>query len=152
MKSGDIMSFDVSKLAFDVRNPRLAEFDTAGDEPEVIKMLWEMMDVEELVLSIAASGYFDHEPVIVAMEGGSNVVIEGNRRLAAVKLLRQPALGRDFNARIPRISPERRESLARIPGLLSTREKAWRYLGFKHVNGPAKWGSYLINPLISSIR
>ena len=151
MKSGDIMSFDVSELAFDVRNPRLAEFDTGGGEPEIIKMLWEMMDVEELVLSIAASGYFPHEPVIVAMEGGSNVVIEGNRRLAAVKLLRQPALGRDINARIPRISRELRESLARIPGLLSTREDAWRYLGFKHVNGPAKWGSYAKSKYIADV-
>ena len=151
MKSRDITSFEVSELAFDVRNPRLAEFDTGDGEPEVIKMLWEMMDVEELVLSIAASGYFPHEPVIVAMEGGSNVVIEGNRRLAAVKLLRQPAPGRDFNARIPRISPERRESLARIPGLLSTREDAWRYLGFKHVNGPAKWGSYVKSRYIADV-
>ena len=61
MNSGDIMSFEVSELAFDVENPRLAKFDTGGGEPEVIKMLWEMMDVEELVLSIAASGYFPHE-------------------------------------------------------------------------------------------
>ena len=151
MKSGDITSFEVSELAFDARNPRLAEFDTGGGEPEIIKMLWEMMDVEELVLSIAASGYFPHEPVIVAMEGGSNVVIEGNRRLAAVKLLRQPVPGRDFNARIPGISPERRESLARIPGLLSTREEAWRYLGFKHVNGPAKWGSYAKSQYIADV-
>ena len=151
MKSGDITSFEVSELAFDARNPRLAEFDTGGGEPEIIKMLWEMMDVEELVLSIAASGYFPHEPVIVAMEGGSNVVIEGNRRLAAVKLLRQPVPGRDFNARIPGISPERRESLDRIPGLLSTREEAWRYLGFKHVNGPAKWGSYAKSQYIADV-
>ena len=151
MKSGDIMSFEVSELAFDIENPRLAEFDMSGGEPEIIRMLWEMMDVEELTLSIAASGYFRHEPVIVAMEGGSNVVIEGNRRLAAVKLLRQPALGRDFNARIPGISPERRESLARIPGLLSTREDAWRYLGFKHVNGPAKWGSYAKSQYIADV-
>ncbi len=151
MKSGDITSFEVSELAFDVRNPRMAEFDTVGGEPEVIKMLWEMMDVEELALSIAASGYFPHEPVIVAMEGGSNVVIEGNRRLAAVKLLCQPAPGRDFNDRIPRISPERRESLARIPGLLSTREDAWRYLGFKHVNGPAKWSSYAKSKYIADV-
>ena len=114
-------------------------------------MLWEMMDVKELTLSIAASGYFPHEPVIVAMEGGSKVVIEGNRRLAAVKLLRQPALGRDINARIPRISRELRESLARIPGLLSTRENAWRYLGFKHVNGPAKWGSYAKSKYIADV-
>ena len=142
MRSGDIMSFDVSELAFDTRNPRLAELDTGVGEPEIIKMLWEMMDVEELVLSIAASGYFPHEPVIVAREGGRKVVIEGNRRLAAVKLLCHPALGRDFNARIPGINRKLKESLAQIPGLLSTREDAWRYLGFKHVNGPAKWGSY----------
>ena len=151
MNSGGITSFEVSELAFDVKNPRLAGFDTGSGEPEIIKMLWEMMDVEELVLSIAASGYFPHEPVIVITEGGSNVVIEGNRRLAAVKLLCQPAPGRDFNARIPRISRERRESLARIPGLSSTREDAWRYLGFKHVNGPAKWGSYVKSKYIADV-
>ena len=151
MNSGEIRPFDVSELAFDVKNPRLAGLDTGGGEPEIIKTLWEMMDVEELVLSIAASGYFPHEPVIVTAESGRNVVIEGNRRLAAVKLLRQPALGRDFNARIPRISHERRESLAQIPGLLSTREDAWRYLGFKHVNGPAKWGSYAKSRYIADV-
>ena len=152
MNSGDVMLFEVSELAFDVKNPRLVGFDTDGGETEIIKTLWEMMDVEELVLSIAASGYFPHEPVIVATEGGRNVVIEGNRRLAAVKLLlRQPALGRDFNARIPRISRESRESLAQIPGLLSTREGAWRYLGFKHVNGPAKWGSYAKSQYIADV-
>ena len=151
LNSVDIELFDVSELAFDTRNPRLAGFATDGSDPEVIKMLWEMMDVEELVLSIAASGYFPHEPVIVAREGGSNVVIEGNRRLAAVKLLRQPALGKDFNVRIPGIDDAHRESLARIPGLLSTREGAWRYLGFKHVNGPAKWGSYAKSQYIADV-
>lgn len=151
MNSGDIMLFEVSELAFDVKNPRLAGLYRGGDESEIIKMLWEMMDVEELVLSIAASGYFSHEPVIVDREDDSNVVIEGNRRLAAVKLLRQPALGKDFNARIPRISRERRESLAQIPALLSTRKNAWRYLGFKHVNGPAKWGSYAKSQYIADV-
>ena len=151
MNSDDIKLFDVSELAFDEANPRLAEFDTGGGEPEIIKMLWEMMDVKELVLSIAASGYFPHEPVIVTREGGRNVVIEGNRRLAAVMLLRQPALGKNFSACIPGISRERRESLARIPGLLSTREDAWRYLGFKHVNGPAKWGSYAKSQYIANV-
>ena len=151
MNSDDIRWFDVSDLAFDVENPRLAGVYTGGGESEIIKMLWEMMDVKELVLSIAASGYFRHEPVIVAREDGRNVVIEGNRRLAAVKLLRQPALGEDFNARIPSIRHERRESLAQIPGLLRTREGAWRYLGFKHVNGPAKWGSYAKSYYIADV-
>ena len=142
MNAEEIIRLPISELAFDVNNPRLAEFDTGDDESELIKVLWEAMDVQELVLSVAASGYFPHEPVIVAKEGDRNIVIEGNRRLAAVKLLLQPALGSDLGATIPKITRARRESLGKIPALLSTRKAAWRYLGFKHVNGPAKWGSY----------
>ena len=142
MNDEGITRFCVSDLVFDVENPRLAAFDLGNDESELIKVLWEAMDVQELVLSIAASGYFPHEPVIVAKEGGRNVVIEGNRRLAAVKLLLHPALGTDLDATLPKITKARRESLDEIPALRSTRKAAWRYLGFKHVNGPAKWGSY----------
>jgi hypothetical protein len=29
-----------------------------------------------------------------------------------------------------------------LPAIETTRKDAWRYLGFKHVNGPAKWDSY----------
>ena len=36
----------------------------------------------------------------------------------------------------------RRKELATLPALHTTREKAWSQLGFKHVNGPATWGSY----------
>ena len=142
----------VSSLAFDPSNPRLAEFDKDFDsEAQVIKVLWDTMDVRELVLSIDASGYFPHEPVIVSEENDRNVVIEGNRRLAAVKLLLNPNIGKDLNAKVPIISNERRESLREIPVLLSNRENAWRYLGFKHVNGPAKWDSYAKSKYIADV-
>lgn len=142
MNAEEIVRLPVSELAFDMENPRLAGFDVPADESELIRVLWEAMDVQELVLSIAANGYFRHEPVIVDQESGRNVVIEGNRRLAAVKLLLRPVLGSDLDAKIPRLDKEHRDQLKEIPALLSTREDAWRYLGFKHVNGPAKWGSY----------
>lgn len=29
-----------------------------------------------------------------------------------------------------------------MPVIITTRKDSWRYLGFKHVNGPATWGSY----------
>ena len=35
-----------------------------------------------------------------------------------------------------------RARLDTLPAIISSREESWRYLGFKHVNGPAKWGSY----------
>ena len=142
MNAEEIVRLPVSALAFDAENPRLAGFDVPDDESQLIRVLWEAMDVQELVLSIAANGYFRHEPVIVAEESGRKVVIEGNRRLAAVKLLLRPALGSELNADIPSLGKKHRDRLEEIPALLSTREGAWRYLGFKHVNGPAKWGSY----------
>ena len=147
----EIKLLSVSDLTFDRKNPRLSEFDVANNEADVIRVLWETMDVQELVLSIAASGYFQHEPVIVAEENGRNVVIEGNRRLAAVKLLLEPDIGKDLNAKIPDISNEHRESLREIPTLRSSRKGAWRYLGFKHVNGPSKWRSYAKSNYIADV-
>ena len=82
MNTGEIRPMKVSNLAFDLKNPRLIEFGLTANstEAEVMKVLWEAMDVRELIMSIAASGFFRHEPVIVAQEDGKNIVIEGNRR------------------------------------------------------------------------
>ncbi len=134
----------VSALDFDRKNPRLAEYGIsakASDE-EVITILWEAMDVMELVQSIAASGFFPHEQLIVAKEGRKNIVIEGNRRLAAVRVLIDSEIAKRNEWVLPNITKERRESLKSLPVFVESRESAWRYLGFKHVNGPAKWSSY----------
>ena len=83
---------EVDSLHLDSRNPRLIQYGLAADasEPDVLRVLIDQMDVEEVAMSIAASGYWDHEPLFVVKEKGKDVVIEGNRRLAAVKLLRNP--------------------------------------------------------------
>ena len=141
----------VSDLAFDKKNPRLVEFDISTKESDLIRFLWETMDIRELMLSIAASGYFEHEPVIVAKERGEHVVIEGNRRLAAVKLLLDPSLQKGLSGKMPKASNEVRQSIEEIPCLLSSRQAAWRYLGFKHVNGPQKWGSYAKSQYIANV-
>ena len=134
----------VTELHFDQRNPRLAEYDleSNAEDDEIISILWEAMDVLELVQSITASGYFSHEPLIVAKERGEYVVIEGNRRLAAVKVLLDRTFADDRNWEIPRLSAQATADLEYLPAIISNREEAWRYLGFKHVNGPAKWSSF----------
>lgn len=140
----NIKHLKVADLHFDHANPRLAEYgiDPTTSEEEILKMLWDAMDVRELVQSIAASGYFDHEPLIVAKEREQWVVIEGNRRLAAVKVLLEPVIGRQNGWEIPALPEEARMKLQELPALISNREDSWRFLGFKHVNGPAKWSSY----------
>lgn len=134
----------VSDLHFDTANPRLVEFDITAKKPEeeILKILWEAMDVEELVLSIASSGYFPHEPLIVTEEGGRFVVLEGNRRLAALKVLTTEGLAREHKWATPEISAKEKEALKEVPVIFQKREDSWRYLGFKHVNGPAKWTSF----------
>ena len=153
MQTGQITSVKVSDLAFDLKNPRLPDFNLTNNptEEEVIGVLWEAMDVMELVLSIAASGFFRHEPLIVAREDGKNIVIEGNRRLAAVKVLTEPGIAEDLKADVPKLTKNAREALGELPTISSTREDAWRYLGFKHVNGPAKWSSYAKSRYIADV-
>lgn len=153
MNASEITNIKVSDLVFDVRNPRLVEFDLTSNstESEIIAILWEAMDVRELVLSIAASGFFQHEPLIVTLEQERKVVIEGNRRLAAVKVLLNPVVISELDADVPAIVKEAKAALKTLPCILSTREAAWRYLGFKHVNGPAKWSSYAKSEYIAQV-
>ena len=147
----DVKLVALSSLMFDRQNPRLAEFDltVASTDQEVIKLLWQTMDVRELVMSIAASGFLSHEPLIVTEE---HVVIEGNRRLAAVRLLSDVTLAKTVGARnVPTLTDEEVARLAYLPVLTDTRKGAWRYLGFKHVNGPARWSSYAKSKYIAEV-
>ena len=137
---------EVQKLLLDARNPRLAEFGIGPDAKqfELLETLWKEMAVEEVAMSIAYSGYFEHEPLFVEdAEKGRYVVIEGNRRLAAVKLLLDAELRKRLRAtNLPTITRDEAERISELPVVPTTRKDCWRYLGFKHVNGPATWGSY----------
>jgi ribosomal protein S17 len=147
---------EVESLHLDSRNPRLVQYGLKLDagEPEIVRLLKDQMDVEEVAMSIAASGYWDHEPLFVVTEKGKDVVIEGNRRLAAVKLLRDVKLRDKLKAStLPKISEKSREALGRLPIIrIKKRQDIWRYLGFKHVNGPAKWSSYAKAQYIAFVR
>ena len=151
MESGMTTMIPVAELTFDTKNPRLSEFDlgSSPSDSEVIQVLWEAMDVREVMLSIAASGYFQHEPLIVAQQGGKNIVIEGNRRLAAVRVLLNPTLVKATD--IPAIDKSAKQALQELPIIVGSRKDAWQYIGFKHVNGPAKWSSYAKSQYIARV-
>jgi hypothetical protein len=146
---------EVDRLLLDPNNPRLAEF-ALGSKPtqqELLKILWQKMAVDELAMSIGARGYFPHEPIFVEEEGDRLVVIEGNRRLAAVLLLLDPEARKRLKiADLPSITPAAAKELRMLPIVRTTRKDLWQYLGFKHVNGPAKWGSYAKAQYIADVR
>jgi hypothetical protein len=85
----------VASLKLDTKNPRLPN---TGKEPEIREIVAELIETEsvlDLARDIAEQGYFPTEILVAVTEDGSSVVIEGNRRLAALKLLLSPELGPD---------------------------------------------------------
>lgn len=148
------------KLMFDYSNPRMIEygFTTETTEEDIINTFWSDMAVEELVMSILAHGFFQHEPLYVIAEPDcpNLIVLEGNRRLAAIKSILNPELvhGERMNRFIAKITRDiKAQLLTSLPILqLKDREDAWRYIGFKHVNGAAKWGSYAKAQYIATVK
>lgn len=134
-------------LYFDEQNPRLkGRHGEASSQDEIMAILWREFAVDEVALSVAANGYFAYEPLFVAEEAIPSlgktglVVVEGNRRLAAVRLLLDAALRRELKATdLPAASVSVKKSLQELPVILCKREEIWRFVGFKHVNGPQQW-------------
>ena len=146
MSEVKIQTLDAAKLHFDHQNPRLVEFASYTKEEDILNALWSNMAVNELVLSILANGFFPNEAMYVVKENNKYIVVEGNRRLAAVKAILNPAAIKNggMNKYRERITENLVNSLSQaLPVIiLNSREEAWRYIGFKHVNGAAKWDSY----------
>ena len=133
-----------SDLLLDALNPRLSEERIEhANQDEIARVLWQDKEVSELVDSIAHNGYWQHEELFAVMEKGRLVVVEGNRRLTAVKLLSDPDLVKRLKIKgIPDQLPVAiRKSFAMLPVVICSRESLWRYAGFKHLNGPKEWDS-----------
>lgn len=136
--------FPPKDLFLDGLNPRLSEerVESAGQD-DIVRVLWQDKEVSELVDSIAHNGYWQHEELFAVNEAGRLVVVEGNRRLTAVKLLSDPALVKRLKIKgIPdRLTTDIRKSFEKLPVVICTREYLWKYAGFKHLNGPKEWDS-----------
>ena len=146
----------VERLRLDRRNPRLVGDGENASQEEMIARLYLSADLGELLQSISANGYMDIEPLIVMSDPESSddrlIVLEGNRRLAALRLLREPDLASEIKRSkrseglsipIPSIGEQQRTTLDRVSVChVDSRETARSFIGFKHINGPAKWNSY----------
>ena len=144
-----VVAVPVERLVLDQRNPRLIAVNGDTSDEEIIAQLYRAEDLGELLQSIAANGYQDIEPLIVLEERERLVVLEGNRRLAAIRLFREPELAARITQRerlrinLPEISEEYRTTLDRVSVYrVDSREDARSFIGFKHINGAAKWESY----------
>lgn len=79
-------------LFLDPQNPRIPPATKPFSQPDLLTELALHDDVYELAKNIAANGFFPNEPLVAIKESYGLVIVEGNRRLAACKLLLQPEL------------------------------------------------------------
>lgn len=151
MELNKISKIPITKLQLDSKNPRLINQSVEVTEEAIIAQLYRSAELEELLQSISSNGYLDIEPLI-AMQDAENdklIVLEGNRRLATLRLLREPELVKKIREeerlaiKLPTVDESLRGTLENVSVyLVDSREAARSFIGFKHVNGPAKWDSY----------
>lgn len=136
----NLVNVALAKLVFDPENPRLPKRLRNKDDSEVLKYLLLECNLIELMLSIGQQDFFIGEPLLVVKSGKNFIVVEGNRRLGALKMLQA-------DTPVPALSGQvrmARESAAftpvNIPALeFTSREEILTYLGYRHITGIKEW-------------
>ena len=141
----------LSKLRLDPENPRLSMDGEWASEPElkILREFYLRYNLIELARSFADKGFTPRhaEALLVVSDptqSGNYVVVEGNRRLATLKLLTN-----SDNRKAIKIKGTEWEDLARETTLVDpeaipvivypSREELNDYLGFRHITGPSPW-------------
>ncbi len=140
---------NIDDLCLDPLNPRLGRNNTGPDVPqEQVLELMRDWTLDELVVSFLESGgFWTHEAVLVVREplyGAEKlVVVEGNRRIAALKYLRRALDGEKVPTRIAAAAKGAKPDkslFGRIPYIeVGSRKEIEAFLGFRHVTGIKEW-------------
>ena len=88
----DLNVLPVEQLRLDADNPRLLTDINVRTQGDLVHKLVRQEDVAAVAMSIAEDGFFPSEILIAVPEDDEYVIVEGNRRLAAVMLLQDPNL------------------------------------------------------------
>lgn len=141
----------IDELALDPLNPRLRDEEEDADQGGLLSIMSRRFRVDEIAESILVSGWLDNDP-LMGFRGQADgephvIVLEGNRRLAAVKMLLDPGLAPDVHrSRWEQLSrqlaPETRAAIQRLRVLIfDGREDpdVASYIGYRHVAGVLPW-------------
>lgn len=123
---------NVVDLRLDPENIRLELKSTKPDE--IINDLFVNEDAYQIAKSIVEGGFFPDELPVIVKKGSEKIVIEGNRRIAALKSLINPDIAPTYAARLKHLIAGR--SFAPIKSVrvvcAPSREDALQLLAMKH--------------------
>ena len=148
--STELQYATLDDLYLDGKNPRLGRHHVNGNlsQEEVLEMMRDWV-LDELAISYLESGFWTHEALLVVeeeLDGESRrVVVEGNRRLAALMYLRRAVNGEEvpkkWSLLVENVNREFLEKLFNaIPYIqVGSRQEIEVFLGFHHVAGIKQW-------------
>ena len=129
----------LNKLKLDFKNPRLPINTT--NEDNIIEWMLADASILELMLAIGQNDFFIGEALLVIKKKDNFIVLEGNRRLTALKILNNPSLAKIHTRKIQQILDETTKRPTDIPCIIfKKREDILKYLGYRHVTGIKSWG------------
>ena len=139
MTNERIQSLPLDRICLDEQNPRLPTT-AVRSQNEMTLYIARNTSITELMTAIAENGYFPGEPVVVVPRPPrSYTVVEGNRRVTALRLLRDPSLY-PRNTRVRQISESITNPPDTIPCVIfQSRREVVNYLGYRHISGVKQW-------------
>lgn len=136
-----LASVTLDNLQLDPENPRLPTT-IKRDANSMLQYIARTSSITELMTAIGQHGYFPGEPLIVVPSGkqkNNYVVVEGNRRLTALKLLSKPSL-MPKSASIKAAATEAKHKPKAVPCIaFDSRDEVIDYLGYRHITGIKQW-------------
>jgi hypothetical protein len=139
------VELDVGKLLLDKKNPRIPLEKQNLSPDELTAYVADAFYALAIARSITAHQYFPSEPVIAipTTKAGYFIVVEGNRRLAALKLLLNPNL-RDRLADRKEWDALPVENVPKkIPVVVvSKRRDVAPIIGYRHISGIQPWDAH----------
>lgn len=149
------LSLSVSNLKLDKENPRIPAYISTRTTEEIFSYLFEYEKIDRLAEKIVEKGFISHDPIYVIKEKKSYVVVEGNRRVSALKCLLDPAL-------VPSLSKKRKfeklknklgqDLIEKIDVIVApSRIEVQNVLFELHAEGKLQWNRQQKNQFIASI-
>lgn len=128
-------------LVLDSHNPRLPKSKHGSSEQEILKYMLIDSSLIELMLAIGENDFFPGEQLLVVpVAEDTYKVVEGNRRLSALKILNNPALAEVHTSKIEKVLAETTFRPTEIPCLVFDSEsEIHNYLGYRHITGIKEW-------------
>ena len=140
---------ELENLLLDPHNPRLGRgrSESSGTQQRLMELM-RTWSLEELAVSFLENGFWPQEAVIVVKEElygrpNSLIVVEGNRRIAALKYMKEAFDGAAVPRRWTRLIQDAQPPdnlFTNVPYILArSRVEVTAFLGFRHVTGIKQW-------------